>query len=376
MATPCSSFKLEHKDSKSNARAGILSTAHGEIKTPCFMPVGTQATVKTLSSQDLSDIGLQIILSNAYHLYLRPGEEIIKQAGGLHKFMNWDKPILTDSGGYQVFSLATLMKVKEKGVEFQSHLNGEKKFLSPEDVIRIQQSFGSDIMMPLDECVSYPCEKDRARLAMELTLNWAERSESEKRKAKGERRQLLFGIVQGSTYTELRCECAEKLIKIGFDGYALGGVSVGEPEELMYEIVEKTAEVLPTDKPRYLMGVGTPPDMFEAIERGIDMFDCVVPTRNGRNGTAFTHEGKLVIRNAPYAKDFKALDPQCDCHVCKNYTRAYIRHLFNADEILGLRLVSYHNLYFYNSLMNKIRQAIIENRFTEFKKEFLRSYVE
>jgi len=368
-------FKLISRDN--NARVGVLTTAHGEIQTPCFMPVGTQATVKTLSTQDLLDANIQIVLCNAYHLYLRPGVEIIKQAGGLHKFMNWNKPILTDSGGYQIFSLADLMKVKEEGVSFQSHLDGAKHFLSPEDVIKLQADFGSDIIMPLDECIPYPSEKDRARQAMELTVRWAKRSKdafkahSPELTAHG---YLLFGIVQGSTYPDLRVECAKRLIEIDFDGYALGGISVGEPTDLMYEIIEKTIEHLPQDKPRYLMGVGTPLDMVEAVSRGVDMFDCVVPTRNGRNGTAFTWKGKLNIRGASFAKDFAPIDENCQCFTCQNHTRAYIRHLFNTDEILGLRLVSLHNLFFYSEFMVKLRKSVAQAKTGEFEKAISEYY--
>lgn len=359
-------FKLSGSDK--NARCGILKTAHGEIQTPCFMPVGTQATVKTLSTQDLLDTNIQIVLCNAYHLYLRPGVEIIKRAGGLHKFMNWSKPILTDSGGYQIFSLADLMKVKEEGVSFQSHLDGAKHFLSPEDVIKIQTDLGSDIVMPLDECIPYPSEKDRARQALEITVNWAKRSKAANRSPQTADRPLLFGIVQGSTYPDLRVECTKRLIEIDFDGYALGGISVGEPTDLMYEIIEKTIEHLPQDKPRYLMGVGTPLDMIEAVLRGVDMFDCVVPTRNGRNGTAFTWKGKLNIRGASFAKDFTPVDENCKCFTCQNHTRAYVRHLFNTDEILGLRLVSLHNLFFYSEFMVKLRKSVAQAKTGEFRK--------
>jgi queuine tRNA-ribosyltransferase len=327
------------------------------------MPVGTQATVKTLSHQDLIECGAQIMLSNTYHLYLRPGIEVIKQAGGLHKFMGWDRPILTDSGGFQVFSLATLMKVKDEGVEFSSHIDGSRHFLTPEKVVELQQGLGSDIMMPLDEPVSYPCSKTKAREALDRTLDWARRSKA----IKGP--QLLFGIVQGSSYEDLRKEAAEELIKIGFDGYAIGGVSVGEGEDLIYEVTEYTAELLPEDKPRYLMGVGTPLDILEAVSMGVDMFDCVMPTRNGRNGTAFTRTEKLLLRNSKYTRDFTPIDKTCCCFTCRNYTRAYIRHLFNTEEMLGLRLVSLHNVYFYVMLMKEIRDAISKNQFAKYKKE-------
>lgn len=364
------SFTLIHQDKDSKARLGKLVTVHGEIDTPCFMPVGTQGTVKALSPQELEESGAQIVLSNAYHLFLRPGLEIIKKANGLHSFMSWQKPILTDSGGYQVFSLACLRKVNDEGVQFQSHIDGQRHFLTPEDVIQIQNDLGSDIMMPLDECVHYPCSKDYAEVAMRRTIDWARRSKS----VSGERRALLFGIVQGATYEDLRQECAETLVAVDFDGYALGGVSVGEPKNLRYNIVNFTLRFLPQDRPRYLMGVGVPEDIIEAVELGIDMFDCVVPTRYGRNGTAFTSAGKLIVRNSTYIEDFRLLDEKCGCYACKNFTRAYLRHLFNTDEILGLRLVSLHNVHFYLELMRKLREAIRQDRFLEFKKEFLNNY--
>jgi len=363
-------FNLIHQDKNSKARLGKLVTAHGEIDTPCFIPVGTQGTVKTLSCQELEESGAQIMLSNAYHLFLRPGREVIKKAGGLHKFISWRKPILTDSGGYQIFSLALLRKVNDRGVEFQSHIDGLKHFLTPEDVIDIQKDFGSDIMMPLDECVHYPCAQDHAEIAMKRTIDWAKRSKT----VISENRQLLFGIVQGATYEDLRKECAHQLTDMDFDGFAIGGVSVGEPKNLRYNIVNFVADLLPKDYPRYLMGVGLPQDIIEAVESGVDMFDCVVPTRYGRNGTAFTSEGKLTIRNSPYIEDFRPLDKGCSCYTCNNFTRAYLRHLFNSGEILGLRLVSLHNVHFYLELMHKIREAIRLDGFREFKKEFLRNY--
>lgn len=348
-----------------------METAHGIVNTPCFMPVGTQATVKTLSHQELVDCGAEIMLSNTYHLYLRPGIEVIKQAGGLHKFMNWNRPILTDSGGFQVFSLATLMKIKDEGVEFSSHIDGSRHFLTPEKAIELQQAFGSDIMMPLDEPVSYPCAKTKAREALDRTIDWARRSAvSHQLSAVSKKNQLLFGIVQGSSYQDLRKEAAEELVKIGFDGYAIGGVSVGEGEDLIYEVTDYTADFLPEAKPRYLMGVGTPLDILEAVSMGVDMFDCVMPTRNGRNGTAFAKTGKFLLRNAKYTRDFTPIDETCGCFTCRNYTRAYIRHLFNTGEMLGLRLVSLHNIYFYVMLMKEIRSAIAQNRFAEYKKEF------
>jgi len=380
-------FKLIHRDKNTKARLGKIITLHGEIDTPCFMPVGTQGTVKAISPKELEDSGAQIILSNTYHLFLRPGTEVIKKAGGLHKFMSWRKPILTDSGGYQIFSLALLRKIKDEGVEFQSHIDGFKHLFTPENVIETQQILGSDIMMPLDECVHYPCAKDQAEVAMKRTLAWARRSKlvhsqqsivnSQNTKNRGLSSLdcgLLFGIVQGATYEDLRKECAQRLIEMDFQGYAIGGVSVGEPRNLIYNIVNLVSDLLPQDKPRYLMGVGLPQDILEAVGQGVDMFDCVVPTRYGRNGTAFTSVGKLTIRNSPYIADFSPLDPECTCYACKNFSRAYLRHLFNTEEILGLRLVSLHNVHFFLELMRRTREAIAQNRFSEFKKEFLSSY--
>jgi queuine tRNA-ribosyltransferase len=364
------SYTLIHQDKNSKARLGRLKTAHGEIDTPCFMPVGTQATVKTLSVKELEDSGASIILSNAYHLFLRPGMEVIKKAGGLHNFMSWQKPILTDSGGYQVFSLALFRKVSDEGVEFQSHLDGSKHFLRPEDVIDIQRDLASDIIMPLDECAHYPCSRDYAELAMKRTIQWAARSKKAHRNS-----QLLFGIIQGATYEDLRRDCSQQLIDMDFSGYALGGVSVGEPKNLRYNIIDFVAGLLPKEKPRYLMGVGMPTDIIEAVELGVDMFDCVIPTRYGRNGTAFvSHDGKMTVRNATYTEDFGPLDKFCSCYTCKNFSRAYLRHLFNTDEMLGLRLVSLHNVHFFLELMRNIREAIRQDRFLEFKKEFLSRY--
>ncbi|MDP1852826.1 MAG: tRNA guanosine(34) transglycosylase Tgt [Candidatus Omnitrophota bacterium] len=379
------SFNLIHQDKNSNARLGKLKAAHGVIDTPIFMPVGTQGTVKALTVRDLEECSAQIILANAYHLYLRPGLEVIKNAGGLHKFMHWDKPILTDSGGYQVFSLAKLRKVADRGVEFQSHIDGSKHTLTPESVIETQLTLGSDILMPLDECVHYPCVRDEAEVAMRRTIQWAKRSKEALSQSRIPRqnevglaypasRNLLFGIVQGATYPDLRKYCAEELAKIGFDGYSLGGISVGEPQDLLYNIVQTTCEYLPKEFPRYLMGVGTPEDMISAVDCGVDMFDCVVPTRYGRNGTVFTWRGKIVVRNSPYINDLRPLDEECNCFVCRDYSRSYIRHLLNASEILGAILVSYHNIYFYLSLMEKARAAISEDRFSDFKKEFFAAY--
>ncbi|MFA5389662.1 MAG: tRNA guanosine(34) transglycosylase Tgt [Candidatus Omnitrophota bacterium] len=365
-------FKITHKDKFTNARTGIIETPHGNVKTPVFMPVGTQATVKALSNEEVKYCGADIILGNTYHLYLRPGMEIIKNAGGLHKFMSWDKAILTDSGGFQVFSLATLMKVKEEGVEFNSHVDGSRHFLTPEKVIGLQYELGSDIMMPLDECLHYPSTKDKAEKSLALTNRWAKRSKEEFKKFAGDRHAcpLLFGIVQGGTYPELRKRAAEELVSTGFDGYSIGGLSVGEPIELIYEMMESAVKYLPEDKPRYTMGIGMPQDFFKAIEMGIDMFDCVVPTRNARNGAAYTNEGRIIIRNGEYSKDLRPLSESCDCVVCKNYSRSYIRHLFNTEEILGLRLTSLHNVYFYVNLLDRIHEAIKQDRFLELKEEF------
>ncbi|MFH1888670.1 MAG: tRNA guanosine(34) transglycosylase Tgt [Candidatus Omnitrophota bacterium] len=362
-------FKTIHKDKNSKARLGKLNIARAETDTPCFMPVGTQGTVKTLSPQELKESGASIVLANAYHLFLRPGMEVIKKAGGLHSFISWPGPILTDSGGYQIFSLALLRKVNDEGVRFQSHIDGMKHFLTPEDVIRIQEDLGSDIIMPLDECVHYPCSRDQATVAMKRTIDWARRS-----KEAHKNHSSLFAIVQGATYEDLRRECSEQLTEMGFDGYAIGGVSVGEPKNLSCDIVNFVSGFLPEDKPRYLMGVGMPADIVNTVVSGIDMFDCVVPTRYGRNGTAFTSAGKLTVRNSLYSQDFSSLDKKCGCYTCKNFSRAYLRHLFNTDEMLGLRLVSLHNINFYLELMRNIREAISQDRFAEFKEEFLTNY--
>lgn len=388
------SFKLIHKDKTTKARLGVLTTAHGQVNTPVFMPVGTQGTVKAMSTDELKACGAEIILGNAYHLYLRPGLDIIGKAGGLHKFMGWDRPILTDSGGYQIFSLATLRKLTDEGAEFSSHIDGSKHFITPEKAIDIQRVLGSDIMMILDECVHYPAARDYVEQSLELTTKWARRAkeylagsrfEQNYSSSAGEKddyslartinHQLLFGIVQGSTYLDLRKKAVEDLLAIGFDGYAIGGVSVGEPASLIHEIADYTASLLPQDKARYLMGIGTPPDIIEAISSGIDMFDCVVPTRNGRNGQAFTWDGELQLRNAEFKEDFRPIDEKCDCFACRNHTRAYIRHLFNTQELLGLRLVSLHNIHFYVTLIKLSREAIRDDSFDDFRKKFLRLYL-
>ncbi len=347
-------FELLHVCKQTGARRGRLHTPHGVIETPIFMPVGTQASVKTMSPEELKDCGAQIILSNTYHLHVRPGEDLIQRAGGLHRFMNWDRPILTDSGGFQVFSLASLRKVEERGVEFRSHLDGSKMFIGPEESIAIQQALGSDIMMQFDECSPYPCDYDRAKGAMHRTLRWLDRC----MKAKTSENQALFGIVQGAFYSDLRIECAKEMAKLDLPGFGIGGLSVGEPKEVMYDMLEKMMPYMPENKPRYLMGVGSPDCLIEGVLRGVDMFDCVLATRVARNGTVFTHDGRLVVRNAKYAEDFTPLDPDCDCYACRNFTRGYIRHLFKAGEILALRLNSIHNIYFLTHMMTEIREAI------------------
>jgi queuine tRNA-ribosyltransferase len=369
-------FEIQKKDRFSQARAGKLKLAHGIVETPIFMPVGTQGTVKTLSPDELEQIGAQIILSNTYHLYLRPGQKLIHQAGGLHKFMNWQRPILTDSGGYQVFSLAELSKVKIEGVRFQSHLDGSFHFFTPESVVEIQRNLGSDIMMALDECTTYPCMLDQAIESNKITLNWAQRSLNaflDSNPLYGYE-QTLFAIIQGSTYEEVRRQSATALVEMDFPGYAIGGLSVGEPKQAMFEMTKVCTEILPENKPRYLMGVGKPEDLVEAIGLGIDMFDCVMPTRNGRKGTVFTRDGPLVVKNATYKENFTPIDPECQCYTCRHFTRAYIRHLFKAEEILGMRLASLHNLYFYLEIMYQARMAIQQDRYQSWKKRFLSRY--
>ena len=364
-------YELIKKDSKTGARRGRIHTPHGVIETPVFMPVGTQATVKTLAPYELKDIGAQIILSNTYHLYLRPGHELVKEAGGLHSFMNWDGAILTDSGGFQVFSLGDLRKITEEGVTFKSHLDGSSHFISPEIAMEIENALGADIIMAFDECAPYPCDYDYAKKSMEMTSRWAKRCKDAHQNTE---KQALFGIVQGNMYKDLREKSARDLVDLNFPGYAIGGLSVGEPAELMYEILDFTVPLLPENKPRYNMGVGTPDYLIESVMRGIDMCDCVLPTRIARNGTAMTTYGKVVARNAEYAHDFSPLDPECDCYACKNFTRAYIRHLVKAGEILGARLISLHNLRFLIKLMENVRKSIEEDRFLEFREEFYRKY--
>ena len=365
-------FNISGKDKKSKARTGKFITDHGIVETPIFIPVGTQGTVKAVNqSYLLSDIKAQIVLSNTYHLYLRPGTEVLEKAGGLHKFMNWGKPILTDSGGYQIFSLSELRKLKTDGVEFRSHLDGSKHFFTPEKVIKIQRSIGSDIMMVLDECTPYPCEYDYALKSTELTSRWAvlNKEAFEKSSPLYGQDQYLFGIIQGSIYKDLREKSFKDLISLDFDGFAIGGLAVGEPIETLYEIVNFLTDLMPVDKPRYLMGVGRPENILEAIDRGIDMFDCVMPTRNGRNSYLFTSNGVLSMRNAQYKDDFRTIDEECDCYTCRNYSRAYIRHLFIAKEILALELSSIHNLHFYLNLVSEARQKIKEGTFSDWKNE-------
>ena len=365
-------YELIKKDAKTGARRGRIHTPHGIIETPVFMPVGTQATVKAMTPEELKEmVNAKIILSNTYHLFLRPGDELVAEAGGLHKFMNWDRPILTDSGGFQVFSLADLRNITEEGVKFKSHLDGSEKFISPEISMKIQNNLGSDIMMCFDECAPYPSDYEYTKKSMEMTTRWAKRC---KEAHKNPEKQGLFGIVQGGMYKDLREESAKQLVELDFPGYAVGGLSVGEPAELMYEILEATTPFLPEDKPRYLMGVGTPDYLIEAVLRGIDMCDCVLPTRIARNGTAMTSEGKVVVRNATYERDWTPLDHNCDCYTCRNYTRAYIRHLVKCGEILGARLITIHNLRFLVKLMENVRTAIEEDRLLEFREEFYKNY--
>jgi len=364
-------YELIKECSQTGARLGRLHTPHGIIDTPIFMPVGTQATVKAMTPEELKEMEAQIILSNTYHLYLRPGHDLVKEAGGLHKFMNWDLPILTDSGGFQVFSLGDLRKITEEGVTFQSHLDGSKHFLSPEKVMEIENALGADIIMAFDECAPYPAEHDYVKKSLERTTRWAVRCKAAHTNTEN---QALFGIVQGGMYKDLREQSAAELVALDFPGYSIGGLSVGEPKDLMYEVLDYTTPLLPKDKPRYLMGVGSPDALIEGVIRGIDMFDCVLPTRIARNGTAMTSEGKVVIKNAKYTRDFTPLDPNCACYCCKNYTRAYLRHLYKADEILSSRLMSTHNLHFLIHLMKQIRQAIMDDRLMDFRNEFFEKY--
>ena len=375
-------FQIHATDAHSRARLGTLTTAHGDVPTPIFMPVGTQGTVKAMLPQMLADMNAKIILGNTYHLYLRPGHDLIRQFGGLHKFMAWDRAILTDSGGFQVFSLGDLRKITSDGVTFRSHIDGSLHTLSPEKSIEIQQALGSDIMMCFDECAPYPSTPDYAAKSMSMSMTWAERCKAFHRDAQRQPERLvnpsqqLFGIAQGGMFPALRKQSVEQLVDIGFDGYAIGGLSVGEPKPLMFEILEQTAPLLPEDAPRYLMGVGTPLDLVRGVALGIDLFDCVLPTRNARNGSLFTPRGALSIKQAQYRADDRPIDPACHCYTCRNFSRAYLRHLFIAKEILSSMLNTIHNLHFYLDLMSRLRKAIAENTFHEFQAAFEQSYQE
>lgn len=364
-------YELIKEEKDTGARLGKIKTDHGEIETPIFMPVGTQGTVKSMDQDDLKEMGAQIILGNTYHLYLRPGMEIMEKAGGLHKFMNWDKPILTDSGGFQVFSLGDLRKITEEGVEFRSHLDGGKHFMTPEKSIHIQNTIGSDIMMCFDECAPAEADYDYTKKSMEMTSRWAKRSKDAHQRPD---EQALFGIVQGGMFDDLRVRSANELVDMDFPGYSIGGLSVGESKDLMYHLLDVTVPHLPEEKPRYLMGVGSVDALIEGVMRGVDMFDCVLQTRIARNGTALTSQGKVVVRNATYASDFTPLDPECDCPVCRNYSKAYIRHLVKCNEILGARLLTYHNLYFTLNLMKRVREAIQNDTLLELRNEVFSKY--
>lgn len=364
-------YHLEKKEKHTGARLGKIETPHGTFETPMFMPVGTLASVKTMAPEELEEMGAGIILSNTYHLWLRPGEDIVDEAGGLHEFMNWDRGILTDSGGFQVFSLSDMRDIKEEGVHFRSHLDGSKLFLSPEKAIQIQNKLGSDIMMSFDECPPFDESYDYVKKSVERTSRWAERGLNAHEKLN---KQGLFGIVQGAGFEDLRKQSAKDLVSMDFSGYSIGGLSVGEPKKEMYRVLDFTTPLLPENKPRYLMGVGTPDALIEGVIRGVDMFDCVLPTRIARNGTTMTSKGRVVIKNAEYARDYRPLDENCNCYTCRNYSRAYIRHLIKSDETFGLRLTSYHNLYFLLDLMKKVRQAIREDNLLEFKESFFEEY--
>lgn len=382
---PAITFELHKTDPRTKARRGTVTTPHGKIDTPIFMPVGTAATVKAMRPEEVKELGAQIILSNTYHLYLRPGHEIVREAGGLHHFMNWDRPILTDSGGFQVFSLGKMRKITEEGVKFQSHIDGSRHMLSPEKSMEIQHALGSDIMMAFDECAPWPAEYRYVEQSLELTTRWLARCKAAHdeyaARLGGESQilgegcnQSLFGIMQGGTYKDLRKRSAEQVVEMDLPGYSIGGLSVGEPKDLMYEVMDECVDYLPKDKPRYLMGVGSPDCLFEGVERGIDMFDCVLPTRIARHGMAMTSRGRVNIKNKQYERDFTALDPECDCYTCRNYSKAYLRHLFKCDEILSAMLMTNHNLHFLVKTMEKIRQAIDADRFLEYKKEFYDKY--
>ena len=371
LTEPAIRYRLIKKEKHTGARLGEIITPHGTFQTPMFMPVGTLATVKTMSPEELKTMGSQIILSNTYHLWLRPGSDLVEEAGGLHKFMNWDRGILTDSGGFQVFSLSQNRQITEAGVHFRTHLNGSKMFLSPEKAIHIENQLGADIIMSFDECPPYSESYDYIKASVERTTRWAERGLEAHKKPN---QQGLFGIIQGAGYKDLRLQSAKELISLDFPGYSIGGLSVGETKEEMNGVLDYLTPVMPENKPRYLMGVGAPDSLIDGVIRGIDMFDCVLPTRIARNGTCMTSSGRLVIKNAKYERDFRPLDEKCDCYTCKNYTRAYIRHLIKADETFGLRLTSYHNLHFLINLMKNVRQAIMDDNLLEFREAFVEEY--
>ena len=363
-------YELVAEDRKTGARAGLLHTPHGVFKTPMFMPVGTQATVKTVTPEELEEMGAQIILSNTYHLFLRPGTELTHEAGELHRFMNWNKGILTDSGGFQVFSLGAMRKITEEGVYFRSFLDGSKQFLSPEISIRAQEDLGSDIAMAFDECIPYPADYEYARKSTERTTRWAKRCiKAHQRTDRG-----IFGIIQGGMYKDLRKQSAMEISSLPFDGMAVGGLSVGEPHDLMYDILEETIQWMPKGKARYLMGVGTPDCLVEGVARGVDMFDCVFPTRVARNGMAMIHTGRMNMKNKQYERDFRPIEESCGCYTCRNYTRAYIRHLYKSEELLVFRLVTIHNLYFLLQFMRDMREAIVQGNFSEFREHFMEHY--
>ena len=362
--------EIHHICKQSGARLGTLHTPHGSFATPAFMPVGTQATVKGMSPDEIKSMGAGIILSNTYHLWMRPGSEIVREAGGLHRFMNWDRAVLTDSGGFQVFSLSDLRHITEEGVNFKSHIDGSRHTLTPEKSIQIQNDLGADIIMAFDECTPWPAEHDYVRRSLERTTRWLDRCINSHANPG---QQALFGIIQGGVFADLRKQSAREITSFDLPGYALGGLSVGEPGHLMYEMLEETVPLMPANKPRYLMGVGTPDYLIQASVRGIDMFDCVLPTRIGRNGSVLTAKGRMIVRDAKFARDFSPLDPECDCYVCKNYSRAYIRHLIKAGEMFGLRLTSWHNIHFLLNLMEKVRQAIAADRLLDFRDEYLAS---
>lgn len=371
MTEPAIKYRLIKKEKHTGARLGEIITPHGTFQTPMFMPVGTLATVKSIAPEELESMGANIILSNTYHLWLRPGEDIVEEAGGLHKFMNWDKGILTDSGGFQVFSLSDMRKIEEEGVHFRNHLNGSKMFLSPEKAINIQNKLGPDIMMSFDECPPFDESFDYVKKSVDRTSRWAERGLNAHAKPNS---QGLFGIIQGAGFKELRQQSARDLVSMDFPGYSIGGLSVGESKQSMNKVLEYTTPFIPEDKPRYLMGVGTADSLIDGVIRGVDMFDCVLPTRIARNGTCMTSKGRVVIKNAQYERDFGPLDAKCDCYTCRNYSRAYIRHLIKANETFGLRLTSYHNLYFLLNVMKEVRQAIMDDNLLEYRESFFEEY--